>query len=149
VRASYARTRVLLRRPRIVPEPVRADEWAVLRRMLAEAVILQDTAEALLARFPERPDPAEVAPACGRVRLRFAQMRQELAGFSDPDVRRYCASLRQVFDHHALLLDTSMGLLAGAARVEALAARLDDIDGLGPPARRLEAIRARVLARGD
>jgi hypothetical protein len=138
---------VLLRRERIVQEPVRTDEWALLRRMLAEAIIVQDQADELLARFrEERPDPATVAPACGRIRCRFAQMRLDLASFTDPEVRRYCARLRPIFDHHALLLDTSIGLLAGSARVEALAERLNDIDGLGPQARRLEALRLEVLA---
>jgi hypothetical protein len=139
---------LLHRRITIPPEPVRIDEWPVLRRMLAEAILLQDQAEDLLARFrEERPDPAAVAPACGRIRCRLAQMRLELASFTDPDVRRYAASLRPIFDHHGLLLDTSIGLLAGSAN-QALAERLNDIDGLGAPARKLEALRLEVLARG-
>ena len=45
------------------------------------------------------------------------------------------------------MLKTSLGFLAGAARSERLAERLDAIDGLGRPAKRLEAIRFDILWR--
>jgi|SRR3954454_23051029 hypothetical protein len=122
-------------------------EWAALRRLVAEAVILQDAAEDLLLSLRDRPDPSEVARPCSRLKIRFVELREALPSCDDPDMNRYTTALRQIFDHHVLLLKTSMGLLAGAARCERLDERLDDIDGLGFPGRRLEHIRAELLRR--
>jgi hypothetical protein len=132
----------------VAPPPPAEAMWAALRRLVAEALILQDTAEDLLNAIRDhRPDPADVARPCGDLRGRFVELRAALPSGGDPDLTRCTEALAQVFDHHVLMLKTSWGLLAGAERSELLAARLDDIDGLGAPARRLEAIRAEILAR--
>jgi hypothetical protein len=117
-------------------------DWPALRRLLAEAVILQDAADTLLEQIRGRPDPAVLAAPCGRITERFAELRERLAEGGGV----HSGSLCQIFDHHILLLKTSLGLLAGAAYSPVLDARLDDIDGLGAPARQLEAIRRDVLS---
>ena len=48
--------------------------------------------------------------------------------------------------HHALMLSSSLDMLAVDWRSERLVAELERIDGLGPPAERLELIRAELLA---
>ena len=121
--------------------------WTGLRRTVAEALILQDAAEAALIKLRERPDPAEAARSCGRLTRRFAELREALPAKSDPELDRYTEALEQVLDHHVLMLKTSVGLLAGAARSERLAERLDAVDGLGCAADRLEAIRFDILWR--
>jgi hypothetical protein len=121
--------------------------WAALRRTVAEALILQDAAEDLLVALRDRPDPADAARSCGRLTRRFSELREELPSGCDPDIDVYIGALEQVLDHHVLLLKTSLGFLAGAARSERLAERLDAVDGLGLPARRLEAIRFDILWR--
>jgi hypothetical protein len=117
-----------------------------LRRMVAEALILQDAAEELLVGLRDRPDPAEVAPACGRITRRFAELRDELPAGGDPMLELYARALMQILDHHILLLKISLGFLAGVARCERLAERLDAVDGLGAPGQRLEQIRREILS---
>src|SRR4051794_22213542 len=121
--------------------------WTALRRTVAEALILQDAAERLLVALRDRPDPADAARSCGRLTRRFAELREELPSGRDPEIDVCTGALEQVLDHHVLLLKTSLGFLAGAARSERLAERLDAVDGLGHPARRLEAIRFDILWR--
>jgi hypothetical protein len=122
--------------------------WTGLRQTVAEALILQDAAELVLASLRDRPDPADAARSCGRLTRRFAELREALPSGLDPELDRYTGALEQVLDHHVLMLKTSVGLLAGAARSERLAERLDAVDGLGGPAERLEAIRFDILWRG-
>ena len=121
--------------------------WAALRRTVAEALILQDAAEDLLVALRDRPDPADAARSCGRLTRRFAELREELPSGRDSEIDLCTGALQQVLDHHILLLKTSLGFLSGAARSERLAERLDAVDGLGHPARRLEAIRFDILWR--
>ena len=131
--------------PRAAAPPDAA--WAALRRLVAEALILQDAAEELLVGLRERPEPAAVARPCRRLNGRFVELRQALPSCGDPELDGYAEALRQIFDHHMLMLKTSLGFLAAEARCELLSPRLDALDGLGFPARRLEAIRAELLRR--
>ena len=128
-------------RPVAGPPRATAADWALLRRIVAEAVLLQDDAEELLIGLRRRPDPSEVARPCGRLKCRFAELRTELPEGADPELERFTAAVRQVLDHHLLMLHTSVGLLSAGQRNDRLDARLDDIDGLGNPARRLDALR--------
>jgi hypothetical protein len=130
-----------------VPAAVSEADWAALRRHVAEALILQDAAEELLIAVRDRADPSDVAPPCGRITGRLVELRDAMAPRGDPEMDRYTGALRQILDHHILLIKTSLGFLAGAARSARLAERLDDIDGLGAPAHRLEAIRAEIIGR--
>jgi hypothetical protein len=127
-----------------VPEAV----WIGLQRTVAEALLLQDAAEQVLVALRERPDPAVAARDCGRLTRRFAELREALPAQRDPELTRLTDALEQVLDHHILMLKTSVGLLAGAARSERLSERLDAIDGLGCAADRLEALRFDLLWRG-
>src|SRR3954467_9597038 len=88
--------------------------WKVLRRILAEALILQDEAEEVLNSFRRRPDVSDVAEPCGRLRFRFTTLHEELPEGGDPEVDRVVEALHQILDHHVLMLKTSQGLLAGA-----------------------------------
>jgi len=122
-------------------------EWASLRVLVAEALILQDAAEDLLMGLRARPESSIVARPCGRINGRFVELREALPSCGDPEMDRHTRALRQIFDHHVLLLKPSLGFLAGEARSERLPARLGSIEGLGAPARRLESIRSEILSR--
>ena len=121
--------------------------WAALRRLVAEALILQDAAEELLIDLRNRPEPADVARVCGRLNGRFVELREAMPSCGDPEMDFYTEALRKILEHHILLLKTSLGFLAGEARSALLSERIDTIDGLGAPAARLEAIRAEILRR--
>src|SRR5215213_10116370 len=97
---------------------IRAGELAQLRRIAAEAVILQDEAEQLLQDVRAREPLAELAPRGGRLASRFVALAQTLPVSGDPAVQRYGERLREVFDHHALMMSASLELLAVAWRSE-------------------------------
>jgi hypothetical protein len=122
--------------------------WAALRRIVAEAVILQDQAEALLIELRDERDLAAVAPPAGRIMQRYVRLRHALPACGDAEMDRQTAVLRTIFDHHVLMLNSCRALLAAEWRSERLAAQLDRIDGLGPPAAKLDRVRAEILARG-
>jgi hypothetical protein len=121
-----------------------------LRAITAEAVIRQVEAEDLLAGIRRREPLAELAPRGGRLTSRFVALREALPQrCDDADVRRYTRVLRAVFDHHALMLSSSMELLAFDWRSQAIVDQIEKIDGLGPPAMWLEEIRREVVRRTD
>jgi hypothetical protein len=126
-------------------EHARARDLALLRRIAAEAVILQDDAEALLQEIRAREPLAELAPRGGRLTSRFVALAAALPPSTDPCVRRLAAQLKEVLDHHALMLSTSLDLLAVCWRSERLEDEVDRIAGLGRPARWLEDIRLELL----
>ena len=128
---------------------IRAGELALLRRIAAEAVILQDEAEALLRDVRAREPLALLAPRGGRLASRFVGLAQALPVSDDPAVQRYGARLREVLDHHALMMSASLELLAVAWRSERLEDEIDRIAGLGRPAAWLEDIRAALLLEPD
>jgi hypothetical protein len=123
----------------------RASELALLRRIAAEALILQDDAEVLLSAIRAREPLAELAPRGGRLSSRFVALAAALPVSRDPCVREYAARLREILDHHALMLSASLDLLAVAWRSERLEDEVDRIAGLGRPARWLEDIRFELL----
>jgi hypothetical protein len=125
--------------------PARDAALRKLTRIAAEAVILQDDAEQLLREIRDREPLAELAPRGGRLTSRFCALVAELPTSRDPLVQRYTGALREVFDHHAMLLSASLDLLAVASRSERLDELVDRIDGLGRPGRRLEDIRMDLL----
>jgi hypothetical protein len=128
---------------------IRGGELAQLRRIAAEAVILQDEAEELLRGVRAREPLAQLAPRGGRLASRFVALAQALPVSADPAVRRYGTRLREVLDHHALMMSTSLELLAVAWRSERLEDEIDRIAGLGRPAEWLEDIRAALLLEPD
>jgi hypothetical protein len=124
---------------------IRCDELALLRRIAAEAVILQDEAEDLLRDVRARGPLAQLAPRGGRLASRFVALAQALPVSDDPAVKRYDERLREILDHHALMMTTSLELLAVAWRSERLEDELDRLVGLGRPAAWLEDLRASLM----
>ncbi len=126
-------------------DDTRPHELALLRRTAAEALILQDDAEQLLREIRDRGPLADLAPRGGRLTSRFISLAAALPASRDPLVRAYVTRLREVLDHHALMLSASLDLLAVCARSQRLEDEVDRIRGLGRPARWLEDIRFELL----
>jgi len=118
---------------------------AVLRCIVAEAVIWQDAAEDVLIDIRDRRPLADVAPRGGPLVSRFVSLALRLPESDDPAILRYTSELRAVFDHHAYMIDSCMQMLAVDWRSERIVEQLERIDGLGSPALRLEALRAELL----
>jgi hypothetical protein len=123
----------------------RARDLSSLRRIAAEALIVQDDAELLLSEIRARAPLAELAPRGGRLTSRFVALAAALPASRDPQVQRYAARMREVLDHHALMLSASLDLLAVAWRSELLEEQVDQITGFGPPAQWLEDLRLELL----
>ena len=70
---------------------VRDASRARLRRIVAEAVLLQDKAAELLAEIRDRRPLAELAPRGGPMATRFFELRRELPPPADLDMARQCA----------------------------------------------------------
>jgi hypothetical protein len=122
----------------------RAAAWKALRRIAAEAIIRQDEAEDLLTAIHDREPLSDLAPRCGRLVGRFVALRNELPEVDDSALRRHVSVLQKVFDHHALMLSSSLDLLAVDWRSDRMVEELQKIDGLGAPAQWLEAVRAEL-----
>jgi hypothetical protein len=131
------------------PAPQTSEEaWLELRKIVAEAVIWQDKAEELLVDIRHREPLAEMAPRGGPLIRRFCALKQRLPESNDPAIRRYTDVLGPVFDHHALMLNSSLDMLAVDWRSERIVAELERIEGLGAPAQRLDRIRAELVDQG-
>ena len=124
----------------------REQAWRELRAIVAEAVIWQDMANELLAAISRREPLAELAPRGGPLILRFCNLHERLPVSDDPDLRRITEVLGPVFDHHAMMLSSSLDMLAADWRSERIVEELERIEGLGAPAERLEGIRAELVA---
>ena len=128
------------------PAPPSAHEaWDELRRIVAEAVIWQDKAEELLVDISHREPLAELAPRGGPLIRRFCELRRRLPESADPELRRITDVLGPVLDHHALMLSSSLDMLAVDWRSERIVAELERIEGLGAPAQRLDRIREELV----
>ena len=126
--------------------PPPQDPWRELNRIVAEAVIWQDKAEELLLDISHREPLAELAPRGGPLIRRFFELKRRLPESSDPDIRRFTDVLGPVLDHHALMLNSSLDMLAVDWRSERIVAELERIDGLGAPAQRLDRLREELVA---
>jgi hypothetical protein len=120
--------------------------WRELRAIVAEAVIWQDAAEEVLAAISRREPLRDLAPRGGPLIRRFCELADRLPESDDPELRRITTVLRPVFDHHALMLSSSLDMLAVDWRSERIRAELERIDGLGEPAQRLDGIRSALVA---
>ena len=120
--------------------------WRELRAITAEAVIWQDAANDVLAAISRREPLAELAPRGGPLVRRFCELRARLPASDDPEVRRITDVLGPVLDHHALMLSSSLDMLAVDWRSDRLVEELERITGLGAPAERLERIYAELSA---
>jgi hypothetical protein len=130
------------------PPPPREDAWRELNKIVAEAVIWQDKAEELLVAISHREPLAELAPRGGPLIRRFCELKRRLPESNDPEIRRITDVLGPVLDHHALMLNSSLDMLAVDWRSERIVEELERIDGLGAPAARLDRIRDELVAAG-
>ena len=122
----------------------REQAWHELRAIAAEAVIWQDAANEVLAAISRREPLAELAPRGGPLVRRFCELRARLPESDDPELRRVTDILVPVLDHHALMLSSSLDMLAVDWRSERIVEELERITGLGAPAERLEGIYAEL-----
>jgi hypothetical protein len=107
-----------------------------LRAIVAEALIRQDEAAALLLDIRARRPLAELAPRGGVLVSRFVALRSALPPVDDPLVR----DLAAVLDHHAMLVSSALDLLSVDWRSDRMVERLGQLGDLGEPADRLEQI---------
>lgn len=129
------------------PAEEQADQHMTLRRIAAEAVILQDEAEAVIAGIRARQSLGYLAPRAGPVVRRFFALRDWLPRWcADPDDERRRAILDVTFHHHAMALATALEFSALEWRSPEIARQIDALDGLGPPARRLDEVYAELAA---
>ena len=124
----------------------REQAWSELRAIVAEAVIWQDAANEVLAAVSRREPLAELAPRGGPLVRRFCELRTRLPESDDVELRQIAEELGPLLDHHALMLSSSLDLLAVDWRSERIVAELERIEGLGAPAERLDGIYARLAA---
>lgn len=123
------------------PDPV-----AALFAVVAEAVILQDEAEAVLVSVSRNEHLGLVAPRGGPLVHRFFTLRDRLPVPPDPRLRRLSADVGTILEHHALQVATSLEFLAVAGRSPQATRRLVSFGGLGRPAALLEEIYAELRA---
>ena len=123
------------------------DDRTVLRRTAAEAVILQDTAEEVLAQIRAHGHLGVIAPRGGPVARRFYALRDGLPKHcADADDERLRHVLDVAMHSHALLLSMAMDLLAQEGPSPRLADAVSRIDGLGAAATALDAAYAELAA---
>jgi hypothetical protein len=117
-----------------------------LLAVTAEALILQDEAEAVLAGVRARQHMGVLAPRGGPLVHRFFCLRDRLPPHcDDPDAERLRACLDSILHHHAMMVSLALDLLASEWRSDRIANQVDAIDGLGEPGRRLEGVYAELM----
>lgn len=121
---------------------------AAMRRIAAEAVILQDEAEAVVRGAQARQGLGFLAPRGGPLVRRFFGLRDLLPNAcddpSDEELRR---QLDAILHHHALAVWVALDLLACEWRSDRIARQLDALDGLGEPATQLDRLYAVLAGR--
>jgi hypothetical protein len=119
-----------------------------MRRIVAEAVILQDEAEAVVRGAQAREGLGFLAPRGGPLVRRFFGLRDLLPKAcedpADEDIRR---RLDAILHHHALAVWVALDLLACEWRSERIGRQLDALDGLGEPAVELDQLYAQLAQR--
>jgi hypothetical protein len=121
---------------------------AALRRIAAEAVILQDEAEAVVRGARAREGLGFLAPRGGPLVRRFFGLRDLLPkACQDPADEKLRLQLDAILHHHALAVWVTLDLLACEWRSERIARQLDALDGLGEPAVQLDQLYAELAQR--
>lgn len=129
----------------VPPAPPPLDDRAVLRRAAAEAVILQDQAEQVLASIRGHGHLGHIAPRGGPLVRRFFALREELPGCcTDADDERLRRVLDVALHSHALVVSMSMELLAYEWRSPRLEDVVSRIEGLGAAGVALDAAYAEL-----
>ncbi len=125
-----------------------SDPRAAMRRVAAEAVILQDEAEAVIRGARAREGLGFLAPRGGPLVRRFFGLRDLLPPTcDDPGDEERRRQLDAILHHHALAVWVAMDLLAYEWRSERIACQLDALDGLGTPAVQLDQLYAELAGR--
>ena len=126
----------------------RAEQHRSLRRIAAEAVIMQDEAEAVIQGIRARESLGYLAPRGGPLVRRFFALRDTLPRrCDDPNDDELRAILDVTLHHHAVAVATALEFAAYEWRSERLARQVDALDGLGAPARQLDQVYAALRAR--
>jgi len=132
----------------VEPSGPRVEDRDVLRRVAAEAVILQDEAEGVLAEIRAHGHLGVIAPRGGPLVRRFFALRDLLPAHCEhPDDERLRHVLEVALHNHALLVSMAMDLLAYEWRSPRLAEAVDRIDGLGAAAVALDDAYAELARR--
>jgi hypothetical protein len=125
-----------------------SDPRSTMRRIAAEAVILQDEAEAVIRGAKAREGLGFLAPRGGPLVRRFFSLRESLPRACDNPADEYWRRrLDAILHHHALAVWVAMDLLAYEWRSERIARQLDALDGLGSPAVELDQLYAALTGR--
>src|SRR5512134_127456 len=103
----------------------REQAWRELRAIVAEAVIWQDAANDVLAAVSRREPLAELAPRGGPLVRRFCELRTRLPESDDVELRQITEELGPLLDHHALMLSSSLDMLAVDWRSERIVDELE------------------------
>ncbi|WP_344809138.1 hypothetical protein [Microlunatus ginsengisoli] len=146
-RRSASPGRVELLDVEFAPPP---DPAVAMRRIAAEALILQDEAEAVLADVARGEHLGRVAPRGGPLVRRFFALADAVppaVACPDPADRRTADTLRTILTHHAMQVSTALDFLAVAWRSERLADHVRRISGLGEPALILERLYRDLIHR--
>jgi hypothetical protein len=125
-----------------------SDPRAAMRRVAAEAVILQDEAEAVIRGARAREGLGFLAPRGGPLVRRFFGLRDLLPPpCDDPADEERRRQLDAILHHHALAVWVALDLLAYEWRSERIARQVDALDGLGAPAVQLDQLYAELAGR--
>jgi hypothetical protein len=118
---------------------------AALRRIIAEALLMQDFAEDILEGVHAQR-PLDELGRPGQVLVdRFAALKGQLPrGTGDPQLERRREVVARVLDHHAMMLAAALDLLTVNARSPRTTRQLERIDGLGAPAQWLRTVAAEL-----
>jgi hypothetical protein len=119
-----------------------------MRRIAAEAVILQDEAESVVRGAQAREGLGFLAPRGGPLVRRFFGLRDLMPkaceDARDEELRR---QLDAILHHHALAVWVALDLLACEWRSEKIGRQLDALNGLGEPAAQLDRLYAELAER--
>ena len=120
-------------------------ELRLLRRVCAEALIMQDRADEVVKGVRDRQSFATLTRRGGPLVRRFFDLRDQLPERClDPDLDRLRSAVESILHHHALAVSTALDLLACEWRSERIARQVDALGDLGAPARWLEEIYAEL-----
>ncbi len=121
---------------------------AAMRRIAAEAVILQDEAEAVVRGAQAREGLGFLAPRGGPLVRRFFGLRDLMPkACVDPGDEELRRRLDAILHHHALAVWVALDLLACEWRSEKIGHQLDALNGLGEPAAQLDHLYAELAER--
>ena len=110
-----------------------------LLRIAAEALILQDEAEAVLAAVRRHEHLGSVAPRAGPLVSRFFALRDALpARPPRPQLAQITSTLETVLQHHAMQVATALDFLAVEGGSERAHRQVETLGALGPAGVALE-----------